>query len=103
MQAAGIHHVELILLLLLALVAVLAVIAKKVRIAYPIVLMMGGLMLSLVPHVPRISLNPNVFVLVILPPLIFSAAFRTSWRDFRENLVTIVMRSEEHTSELQSR
>jgi len=91
MQAAGIHHVELILLLLLALVAVLAVIAKKVRIAYPIVLMMGGLLLSLVPHVPRISLNPNVFVLVILPPLIFSAAFRTSWRDFRENLFTIVM------------
>jgi Na+/H+ antiporter len=91
MQPAGIHHVELILLLLLALVAVLAVIAKKVRIAYPIVLMIGGLLLSFVPHVPRISLNPNVFVLVILPPLIFSAAFRTSWRDFRENLVTIVM------------
>jgi Na+/H+ antiporter len=91
MQPAGIHHVELILLLLLALVAVLAVIAKKVRIAYPIVLMIGGLLLSFVPHVPRISLNPNVFVLVILPPLIFSAAFRTSWRDFRENLITIVM------------
>jgi Na+/H+ antiporter len=91
MQAASIHHLELIFLLLLALVAALAVLAKRVRIAYPIVLVIGGLLLSFLPHIPRVTLNPDVVFLLILPPLIFSAAFHTSWRDFRENLVSILM------------
>lgn len=86
-RAAGIHHVELIFMLLLALVVVLAVVAKRVRIAYPIVMVIGGLLLSFLPDVPKVSLNPNIVFLVILPPLIFSAAFQTSWRDFRKNLL----------------
>ncbi|MGH9620424.1 MAG: cation:proton antiporter, partial [Bryobacteraceae bacterium] len=76
-----------IFMLLLALVVVLAVVAKRVRIAYPIVMVIGGLLLSFLPDVPKVSLNPNIVFLVILPPLIFSAAFQTSWRDFRKNLL----------------
>jgi Na+/H+ antiporter len=91
MQAAGIYHVELILLSLLILVAALALLAKRLRIAYPIVLVIGGLCLSFVPHVPRISLDPAAVFLIILPPLVFSAAFHTSWRDFRGNLVSILL------------
>ncbi|MGA8028951.1 MAG: Na+/H+ antiporter [Bryobacteraceae bacterium] len=91
MRAAGIQHVALILVLLLLLVAALAVIAKRLRIAYPIILVLGGLCLSLLPHAPRVSLDPNIVFFVFLPPLLFSAAFHTSWRDFRNNLVGILM------------
>lgn len=91
MQATGINHVEVILLILLLLVAALAFLAKRLSIPYPIVLVIGGLCLSLVPHAPRISLDPNVVFLIILPPLLFSAAFHISWREFRNNLVSIVM------------
>ena len=48
MQAAGINHVELIILLLLLLVAALAALAKRIGIPYPIVLVIGGLCLSLI-------------------------------------------------------
>jgi CPA1 family monovalent cation:H+ antiporter len=91
MPAAGIHHVELVILALLLLVAALAAFAKRIGIPYPIVLVLGGLGLSLAPHAPRITLNPDVVFLIILPPLIFFAAFHTSWREFRRNLVSIFM------------
>ena len=91
MQAADISHVELVLLLLLVLVAGLALLAKRLHIAYPIVLVIAGLCLSFIPHVPRVWLDPNVVFLIILPPLVFSAAFHTSWRDFRGNLVSILL------------
>ncbi len=91
MQAAGISHVELVILALLLLVAALAALAKRVGIPYPIVLVIGGLCLSLVPHAPIITLNPNVVFLIILPPLVFFAAFHTSWREFRRNLFSIFM------------
>jgi monovalent cation/hydrogen antiporter len=91
MQAAGIHSVELIFLLLLLFVATLAALAKRLKVSYPIVLVIGGLILSFFPRVPRVELNPNLMFLVVLPPLLFSSAFLTSWRDFRYNLVSIAM------------
>src|SRR5580698_3791834 len=90
MGAAGIHSVELIFLLISVLVAALAAVAKKFGTPYPIVLVIGGLILSLFPRGPHIELNPNIVFLVILPPLLFQAAFVTSWRDFRYNLASIV-------------
>src|SRR6202044_3481865 len=90
MGAAGIHSSELIFLLISVLVAALAAVAKKFGTPYPIVLVIGGLILSLFPRGPHIELNPNIVFLVILPPLLFQAAFVTSWRDFRYNLVSIV-------------
>jgi len=91
MQAAAISHIELILLLLLVLVAALALLAKRLHIAYPIVMVIAGLCLSFVPHVPHVTLDPAAVFLIILPPLVFSAAFHTSWRDFRRNLVSILL------------
>ena len=89
MQAAGIHGIELVFLALLVLVAALAAVAKRFNTPYPIVLVIGGLILSLFPRGPHIELNPDIVFLVILPPLLFEAAFVTSWRDFRYNLVSI--------------
>src|SRR5947209_18906352 len=90
-QTSGIHHAETILLALLLLVAVLAFAARRVSFPYPIMLVLGGLLLSLFPKVPRVTLNPDIVFLVFLPPLIFSAAFHTSWREFRNNFVSILM------------
>lgn len=87
----GIHSVELVVLLLMILVVAFASVAKRLETPYPIILVMGGLLLSLFPHGPHIELDPDIVFLLILPPLLFSAAFVTSWRDFRYNLVSIVM------------
>jgi monovalent cation/hydrogen antiporter len=91
MASTGIHALELIFLLLLVFVAALAALAKRFNTPYPIFLVIGGLILSFFPRAPRVELNPDIFFLVILPPLLFSSAFLTSWRDFRYNLVSIFM------------
>jgi len=91
MPAGGIERLEPILLLLLLFVVGLAALAKRLRVPYPIVLVIGGLILSFIPRVPRIELSSNLVFLVILPPLVFSAAYLTSWRDFRYNLGSITM------------
>jgi CPA1 family monovalent cation:H+ antiporter len=91
MQDSAIGSVEPLLLLLLLLVSALAILAKRLQIAYPIVMVIGGLFLSLLPHAPRVSLDPNIVFLVILPPLLFLAAFHISWREFRRNILNIVM------------
>jgi len=46
-------------------------------------LVIGGLAISLIPNVPEITLNPDIVFLIFLPPLLFAAAYHTSWRDFR--------------------
>jgi len=87
----GIYSIEHVVLLLMILVVALAAAAKRLKIPYPIVLVVGGLILSFFPHGPHIELNPELVFLVILPPLLFGAAYVTSWRDFRYNLVSIAM------------
>ena len=91
MYGQNIQRVEPIILLLLVCVVALAVLAKRFKTPYPIVLVIAGLILSLMPHMPHIELNPKVVFLLFLPPLLFSAAAQTSWRDFRYNLASISM------------
>ena len=91
MQSPDLHHLELVALFLMALVVTLAALARRFRTPYPIILVMGGLAISLLPNLPRISLNPDVIFLVFLPPLLFTAAFHASWRDFRSNLAGILL------------
>lgn len=91
MYGQNIQRVEPIILLLLVCVVTLAVLAKRFKTPYPIVLVIAGLVLSLLPRMPHIELNPNVVFLLFLPPLLFSASAQTSWRDFRYNLVSISM------------
>src|SRR5215470_16388717 len=86
---SGIQALEIVFLLLLLFIVVFGVIAQKLQIAYPIVLVIAGLLLSFVPGIPKISLNPDVVFFVILPPLLYSGAWLTSWREFSYNLVSI--------------
>ena len=89
MEGGGLHAVELVFLLLLVFVVVFASLANKLKVPYPIVLVIAGLALSLIPGIPKISLNPDWVFLVVLPPLLYSAAWFTSWRDFSYNIVSI--------------
>ena len=71
---------------LMAAVAALATLARRVGVPYPILLVIGGLALAFVPGLPPVELDPEIIFLVFLPPLLFGAAYFTSWRDFRRNL-----------------
>lgn len=87
----GIHTIEIVFLVLLLFVVVFAALARKLQTPYPIVLVVAGLFLSFIPGIPKIELNPDVVFLVVLPPLLYSAAWVTSWRDFKFNLVSILL------------
>ncbi len=89
MAGASIHGVELVFLLLLLFVVAFASLARKLELPYPIVLVIAGLLLSFIPGIPKISLNPDLIFLGVLPPLLYSAAWFTSWRDFSYNIVSI--------------
>jgi Na+/H+ antiporter len=91
MQSGGIHAIELVLLLLLVFVVAFAALARKLQTPYPIVLVIAGLLLSFIPGIQKISVNPDVVFLVVLPPLLYSAAWLTSWREFKFNLARICM------------
>jgi monovalent cation/hydrogen antiporter len=82
------HGAELILALLIA-VAALVTIARWLGIAYPIFLMLGGLLLGLVPGIPAVRIEPDTIFLVVLPPLLCITAFFTPVRRLRDNLATI--------------
>jgi CPA1 family monovalent cation:H+ antiporter len=83
-----VHGAELVLGLLIA-VAVLVTIARRLAIAYPIFLVIGGLVLGLVPGVPRIHVDPDLIFLIVLPPLLYIAAYLTPVRSLRANLGTV--------------
>jgi monovalent cation/hydrogen antiporter len=91
MLGRNIHHTEPILLLLLVCVVILAAFAKKFKTPYPIVLVVAGAVLGFLPRMPKVQLSPSLVFLLFLPPLLFAAAYQTSWRDFRFNLVSISM------------
>ncbi len=78
-------------LLLLLLVVIFAGLARVLRVPYPILLVISGIALSMVPHMPRFALPPDVVFLVFLPPLLYSAAWTLSWREFQRNFAKIAM------------
>ena len=79
---------ELILGLLIA-VAALVTIARRLGIAYPIFLVIGGLLLGLVPGLPRPHVDPDLIFLLVLPPILYTTAFFTPLRSLRANLGNI--------------
>src|SRR2546429_4042710 len=91
MRYGSVQAVELVFLLLMLFVVAFGVLARKLKIPYPIVLVVAGTLLGLVPGIPRVALNPDLVFYVILPPLLYSAAWETSWREFSYNLVSILL------------
>jgi Na+/H+ antiporter len=88
-----VHEVEVILVALLVSVAVLASAARALEIPYPIVLVIGGALLGLLPGLPDAKLDPDLVLLLFLPPLLYAAAFFSNLRDLRADLRPIMLLS----------
>lgn len=67
---------------LLVAIAFLVMAADYMRIAYPIILVLGGLLLSVVQVFPPITIEPETIFIIFLPPILYEAAWQTSWKDF---------------------
>lgn len=89
-MTSNVQAIELVFLLLLLFVVAFGTLARKLQIPYPIVLVIAGGLLGFVPGIPRVALNPDVIFFVILPPLLYAAAWVTSWREFSRNMVSIL-------------
>ena len=74
----------LIGIIVLFSVMMLVMLGQKLRIAYPIFLVIAGLIISLVPGIPHVMIEPDLVFLIFLPPILFEAAWFTSWQDFRK-------------------
>src|SRR3954465_12118475 len=77
---------ELVVLLILGAVLALIGVSDRIAVPYPILLVLGGCGLGFVPGIPDVRLDPDVVLLIVLPPLLYSAAFFTSVRELRTNL-----------------
>jgi Na+/H+ antiporter len=83
------HEPELLLLGLMVAVAGLSILARSLGVPYPILLVLGGLLLGFVPGLPGIELPPDLVLVLFLPPLLYHAAFFSSPRDLRADLRAI--------------
>ena len=82
--------IELVIGLFVVAVGI-AFAARRIGVAYPILLVLGGLVLGFVPRVPTITLEPDIVFLLLLPPILFGAGYATPIRDFRANARPIAL------------
>ena len=85
------EHLELVIFGLLVGIVAFASLASLLRVPYPIALVLGGLVLGFIPGVPSPELDPELVLLIFLPPLLYGAAFFTSLRDLRRNARPIAL------------
>jgi NhaP-type Na+/H+ or K+/H+ antiporter len=82
-----------VLILLLAVVTAVAIIANRLKIPPAIPLVITGVLLALVPGLPPVELAPELVLLLVLPPVLYTSAFLMSWREFQFNLLPITLLS----------
>jgi monovalent cation/hydrogen antiporter len=87
------EHIEVFLIGLFLAVAGLSTLARRLSIPYPILLVIGGLVLGVVPGLPEVELEPDLVLVIFLPPLLFYAAFNSSLRDLRADARAISLTS----------
>src|SRR4026209_1664761 len=76
------QNVTIVVVLLFG-IAFLGVLSQRVKFPFPIILVLSGLAISLIPGLPAVALNPEIAFLIFLPPLLYAAAWNTSWHDFK--------------------
>jgi Na+/H+ antiporter len=81
------------LVLLLAVVAAVAIVADRLKIPPSIPLVVTGVLIALVPGLPPVELAPEIVLLLVLPPIIYTSAFQMNWREFQFNLRPIALLS----------
>lgn len=84
------NDVVLVTMLLFG-ITFLAVVSNKFKFPFPIVLVLSGLAISIIPGLPAISLQPEIIFLIFLPPLLYEAAWKTSWHNFKTNKRPILL------------
>lgn len=72
-----------IVVFIMAILISLTAIANKRKLPYPVLLVAAGLIIGFVPQLPDLALDPDIVFVIILPPLLYDAASRTSWHEFR--------------------
>lgn len=70
----------------MAILIILTAIANKRKLPYPVLLVAAGLIIGFIPQLPNLALDPDVVFVIILPPLLYDAAFKTSWHEFRTSI-----------------
>ena len=78
-----------IVIFIMALMIGLSAIAEKIKLPYPILLIIAGISIGFIPSLPNIALNPEIVFLIFLPPLLYDAAFNISYQEFKTNINTI--------------
>ena len=84
------ENIGLIIMLLFG-ISFLGVLSTKYKFPFPIVLVISGVVISLIPGLPVIALDPDIVFLIFLPPLLYGAAWNTSWRDFKAAIRPITL------------
>jgi monovalent cation/hydrogen antiporter len=79
----------LFLIFVLATIVVVAIAANRFKLPPAIVMVLAGLLLAITPGLPRVELAPELVLLLVLPPLVYSAGVAMSWREFRYNIRSI--------------
>ena len=75
-----------LILLLMAVVVALELVARRIRMPPAAAFILGGIALALIPGTPDVELDPDLALVLFLPPLLLASAYFTVWRDFRANL-----------------
>ena len=84
------NNVILVTILLFG-ITFLAVISNRYKFPFPIILVLAGLVISIIPGLPPISLEPEIVFLIFLPPLLYEAAWKTNWHNFKTNKRPILL------------
>lgn len=75
------HSNFFIYIVLVLVILFLVMLAQKLKVSYPIVLVLGGLVISFIPSLPAVEIDPDLIFVIFLPPLLYEAAWETSWKE----------------------
>ena len=87
----AVHDSSWLLIGILIVVPALSLLARAIHVPYPIVLVLGGLPLAFIPGVPQLELDPDLVLVVFLPPLLYAAAFFANARELKADARAISM------------
>jgi len=85
------YSVLSLVVILCATVAALSVAAQRLRVAAPILMLVAGAAIAFVPGIPQVAIDPELVLVLLLPPLLYSSGVGMSWRGFRSNLRPILL------------
>jgi CPA1 family monovalent cation:H+ antiporter len=75
-----------VVIFILTVLISLSALIEKIRLPHPVFFVVAGLTIGFIPLLPDLLLDPDVVFVVFLPPLLYDAAFRTSWHDFKTDI-----------------